>query len=96
METVPNPSFFTLCSEGSDAVDDLEWNRARLGRISVKGRKTLETPNFLALTSRGVVPHISPDIVGEQTEFSGVYVAIEDCKLSSGLMPHFEQRHVLV
>ncbi|KFY01696.1 hypothetical protein V490_00807 [Pseudogymnoascus sp. VKM F-3557] len=50
----------------------------RLGRITLKGRRTLDTPNFLALTSRGVVPHISPDVVGEQTEFAGVYTAIED------------------
>lgn len=76
--------FFTLHDETSIDAAPSDSRRARLGRISVKGRRTLDTPNFLALTSRGVVPHISPDVVGEQTEFAGVYTAIEDCKYKSG------------
>lgn len=75
--------FFTLHDETNNNAAPSDPRRARLGRISVKGRRTLDTPNFLALTSRGVVPHISPDVVGEQTEFAGVYTAIEDCEYTS-------------
>ncbi|KFY42088.1 hypothetical protein V494_02606 [Pseudogymnoascus sp. VKM F-4513 (FW-928)] len=72
--------FFTLHDETSNAnaAAPSDPRRARLGRIAVKGRRTLDTPNFLALTSRGVVPHVSPDVVEEQTEFAGIYMAIED------------------
>lgn len=53
----------------------------RLGRLSVKARTDLETPNFLAVSSRGVVPHISPDVVSSQTQIGGVHLALEDCEL---------------
>lgn len=75
--------FFTLHDETNSNAAPSDPRRARLGCISVKGRRTLDTPNFLALTSRGVVPHISPDVVGEQTKFAGVYTAIEDCEYKS-------------
>lgn len=53
---------------------------ARLGRLVVPGRKDIETPNFIAITSRGVVPHISPDVIFTSTQFGGVHMALEDCK----------------
>ena len=52
----------------------------RLGRLCVQGRKDLETPNFMAVTSRGVVPHITPDILSANTQVGGVHMALEDCK----------------
>jgi queuine tRNA-ribosyltransferase subunit QTRTD1 len=52
----------------------------RLGRLVIPERKDLETPNFFAVTSRGVVPHITPDIISEHTQFGGVHMALEDCK----------------
>ncbi len=52
----------------------------RLGRLSVKGRKDLATPNFLAVSSRGVVPHITPDIISASTQVGGVLMALEDCE----------------
>jgi queuine tRNA-ribosyltransferase accessory subunit len=58
-----------------------EQSVARLGQISLKGRKPIETPDFLAITSRGVVPHLTPDVVREHTQFGGVHLALEDCKL---------------
>jgi len=76
----PKPSIFTLYNK-SDSNVASDSDAARLGRVSLPGRKSLETPNFLALTSRGVVPHISPDVVGEQTDFCGIFTAIEDCRL---------------
>ena len=55
--------------------------RARLGRLAIRGRKDLETPCFLALTSRGVVPHVTPDVLAAHTQIGGVHMALEDCKL---------------
>ena len=51
----------------------------RLGRLQIPGRRTLETPTFLALTSRGVVPHISQDTFATSTSIEGVYIPLEDC-----------------
>lgn len=62
-------------------VDDDE-SSARLGRLCVEGRKAVETPNFLAITSRGSVPHITPDVLSEHTSIEGVYLALEDCRSS--------------
>jgi queuine tRNA-ribosyltransferase len=52
----------------------------RLGRLRVEGRNELDTPNFLALTSRGAVPHMTPDVVAGSTDIGGVHMALEDCK----------------
>jgi len=53
----------------------------RLGRLSVKGRKELDTPNFIAIGSRGVVPHMTPDVILASSDIGGVHMALEDCKL---------------
>ncbi|KAG0646413.1 Queuine tRNA-ribosyltransferase domain-containing 1 [Hyphodiscus hymeniophilus] len=52
----------------------------RLGRLRVHGRKGLETPDFIAVSSRGVVPHITPDVVAN-TPVGGFHMALEDCEL---------------
>ena len=52
----------------------------RLGRLSVKGRDHLETPNFVAVSSRGVVPHITPDVISASSQIGGVHMALEDCE----------------
>lgn len=51
----------------------------RLGRLSLKGRKALDTPGFLAISSRGVVPHITPDVLSDHTQICGVHIGLEDC-----------------
>jgi queuine tRNA-ribosyltransferase subunit QTRTD1 len=51
----------------------------RLGRLSIPGRRNLETPNFFAVTSRGVIPHLTPDVIAEHTRIGGVHFALEDC-----------------
>lgn len=53
---------------------------ARLGRLAVKSRKDLSTPNFFAISSRGAVPHLTPDMIIEHAKFGGVHMALEDCK----------------
>ena len=50
----------------------------RLGRISLAGRKTVLTPGFIGNTSRGVIPHVSPDNF-QKVNLHGVYVPLEDC-----------------
>lgn len=51
----------------------------RLGRISLAGRKSIPTPGFIGNTSRGVIPHISPDTFRKSVDLNGVYIPLEDC-----------------
>ncbi|KAH8656548.1 putative Queuine tRNA-ribosyltransferase-like protein [Tricladium varicosporioides] len=51
---------------------------ARVGRLAVKGREDLSTPNFFAISSRGTVPHLTPDVIIEHAKFGGVHMALED------------------
>ncbi|KAJ5759783.1 hypothetical protein N7520_006939 [Penicillium odoratum] len=50
----------------------------RAGTLAIAGRKTLSTPHYLPVTSRGVVPHISQDNVRKETAINGLYVGLED------------------
>lgn len=65
---------FTLIKTSSQSLGP------RLGRLSLAGRKQIETPHYLANTSRGVVPHITQDTFRRDTHISGAYYALEDCK----------------
>lgn len=51
---------------------------ARRGTLSLAGR-SIPTPHYLALTSRGAVPHISHDNLREHCAVKGVYLGLEDC-----------------
>ncbi|KAI9158730.1 Queuine tRNA-ribosyltransferase accessory subunit [Paramyrothecium foliicola] len=51
---------------------------ARLGELSFPGRKTIDTPNYTSVTSRGVVPHLTPDNVRKYTPIRAEYMALED------------------
>ncbi|KAJ0323379.1 hypothetical protein Brms1b_001779 [Colletotrichum noveboracense] len=53
---------------------------ARLGRLVLPKRRPIETPNYIATGSRGVVPHITPDNLAKHTSFGATYMALEDCK----------------
>jgi queuine tRNA-ribosyltransferase subunit QTRTD1 len=53
---------------------------ARVGTLNIPGRKALGTPNFFAISSRGVVPHLTPDVILTHTQFGGIHMALEDCK----------------
>jgi queuine tRNA-ribosyltransferase subunit QTRTD1 len=59
----------------------------RLARLSLPGRDAIETPHYLGLTSRGVVPHLSQDNFARQTSISGVYAALEDCRSPTSSIP---------
>ncbi len=52
----------------------------RLGRLSVEGRHVIETPGYLGTTSRGMIPHLTPDNLSEHARGSGAYYALEDCE----------------
>ncbi|KAH6636816.1 tRNA-guanine(15) transglycosylase-like protein [Chaetomium tenue] len=51
---------------------------ARVGRLAFAGRLPIDTPNFIGITSRGTVPHVTPDNVGKHLQTSGAYMALED------------------
>lgn len=53
----------------------------RLGRLSIPGRATLNTPHHIAITSRGVVPHLAHDVLRKHTDINSLYFALEDCEL---------------
>ncbi|KAJ6438631.1 tRNA-guanine transglycosylase family protein [Purpureocillium lavendulum] len=60
---------------GSAAADGCT---ARLGRLAFAGRRPIDTPNFTAVTSRGAIPHLTPDNVGKHTSVDATYMALED------------------
>jgi queuine tRNA-ribosyltransferase accessory subunit len=64
---------------------------SRIGQLLRVGRKPIETPNYVATTSRGVVPHISPDTLRKHTAVSSIHVALEDCE-----QPHLTPTLVLI
>jgi len=67
----------------------------RLGRLSLPGRKTLLTPQYIGNTSRGAVPHITQDNFHKHTEIGGVYVGLEDCG-SFTHIKHIPIKHALI
>jgi queuine tRNA-ribosyltransferase accessory subunit len=52
----------------------------RLGQLHRGGRKIIETPHYVATTSRGVVPHVSHDALRKHTAVSSIHLGLEDCK----------------
>ena len=55
---------------------------ARLGRLSFHGRSPIETPHYIAISSRGCVPHLTQDTMREQTFIKAIYTGLEDCMIS--------------
>ncbi|KAI7512215.1 tRNA-guanine transglycosylase [Hortaea werneckii] len=51
----------------------------RLGRLKLPNHNHVDTPHYLGVTSRGVIPHLTPDSLSAHTSISGVYVGLEDC-----------------
>ncbi|ORY72085.1 tRNA-guanine(15) transglycosylase-like protein [Pseudomassariella vexata] len=51
---------------------------ARIGRLAVPQRKLVDTPNYMAISSRGTIPHLTPDVIAKYTNISGAYMALED------------------
>ena len=79
-------------SPGKSMVFELHAHEAsdseyRTGSLMTQGRTTIHTPHYVALSSRGIVPHITQDMMRENTAIRGVYVAFEDCQYRC--MSHF-------
>ncbi|KAK4462901.1 Queuine tRNA-ribosyltransferase-like protein [Cladorrhinum samala] len=51
---------------------------SRLGHLSLPGRRPLETPNYIGVTSRGCLPHLTPDNVTKHLQTSAAYMSLED------------------
>lgn len=64
--------FETLKAAGGDGLV------ARLGRLVLPQRQAVDTPNYFAVASRGVVPHLTPDTIARHAAFPGTYIAMED------------------
>ena len=55
-------------------------NGPRLGNLSFLERTAFGTPNYVAVSSRGAIPHISQDNMRDHMSVNGVYTALEDCE----------------
>lgn len=51
---------------------------ARLGTLKLAKSAPLETPNFIDITSRGAIPHLTTDVLTKHVQVNGAYMAIED------------------
>ena len=61
-----------------------EFSKAglRLGQLALQGRPTIATPAYVVPTSRGVVPHVTQDVLSKSTRIPAVHIGLEDCKYS--------------
>ncbi|KAI2602038.1 tRNA-guanine transglycosylase [Hypoxylon sp. NC1633] len=67
----------------------VDGGHARVGLLALPKRIPIETPNFFGLASRGVIPHMTPDVISKHTRLSGSYMALEDFieKTQKGVEP---------
>ncbi|KAL1906031.1 hypothetical protein Sste5344_008140 [Sporothrix stenoceras] len=54
----------------------------RLGTLTIPGRNSVATPAFFPVTSRGAVPHVTPDNAARTGLVNGAYFALEDSAAS--------------
>ena len=52
----------------------------RVGRLTFQGRSPIDTPHYVAVSSRGAVPHLSQDMMRDSTSTRALYTAVEDCE----------------
>ncbi|KAF1991141.1 tRNA-guanine transglycosylase family protein [Aulographum hederae CBS 113979] len=50
----------------------------RLGKFALPNRRVISTPHYVGISSRGVVPHLSPDMLKKRTNIDAVYFGLED------------------
>ncbi|KEF54802.1 uncharacterized protein A1O9_09244 [Exophiala aquamarina CBS 119918] len=51
---------------------------ARLGELALRQKQRINTPHYIVPSSRGAIPHLSPDNLIRNTRISAVYVPLED------------------
>jgi queuine tRNA-ribosyltransferase subunit QTRTD1 len=73
----PEMLAFTLKQASSSATGP------RVGQLLRHGRAAINTPHYVATTSRGIVPHVTPDVLARSTAVSAVYMPLEDCEYPS-------------
>ncbi|KAI1414477.1 tRNA-guanine transglycosylase [Hypoxylon sp. FL1857] len=71
----PSPEQATFNILRSITIDKGE---PRVGHLTLPKRRPIDTPNYIGITSRGVVPHMTPDVIVKHTELNGSYMALED------------------
>jgi len=54
--------------------------KPRLGCLCFQGRQPIDTPHYVAVSSRGAVPHLSQDMMRDNTAIGAMYAALEDCE----------------
>lgn len=59
----------------------------RLARLALPNRNAIDTPHYIGITSRGVVPHLSQDNFAKISSIKGVYTPLEDCRSPSSPIP---------
>ncbi|CAK7222855.1 hypothetical protein SCUCBS95973_004978 [Sporothrix curviconia] len=86
----PSPPLFRILKTAASSVGNGIGNAAiaeealghiavpRLGSLALPGRKPVATPAFFAVTSRGAVPHVTPDNIVRTEIVNGAYFALED------------------
>lgn len=50
----------------------------RLGQL-IRNGVQIDTPSFIAHSSRGVVPHLSHDNLRDHVDVRAIYTSLEDC-----------------
>lgn len=68
----------TMSRKVFDVLSSASQSAPRLGRLSIPNRKPIDTPNYMSVSSRGAIPHITPDNMRHTTP-APVYMALEDC-----------------
>lgn len=68
------PMSFNLLSPQVDE------DEPRLGHLAFKCRAPIDTPHYVAVSSRGAVPHLSQDMMRDNTKINAMYTALEDCE----------------
>lgn len=58
----------------------VEGGAPRAGLLTLPKRKPIDTPNYIGLSSRGAIPHMTPDVISKHAELNGSYMALEDCE----------------
>ena len=54
-------------------------NESRLGTLKYPDKPPLSTPHYFSISSRGCVPHLTPDMMRDETSIKALYAAFEDC-----------------
>jgi hypothetical protein len=81
MEQETDMKIFKTLSSIPNLATKTSHHGPRLGQLVLPSRPALQTPHYLAITSRGPIPHISQDNEIRHTDVKGIYVAYEDCQL---------------